>query len=69
VSKAAMVVFAPFGTLCYYAIKARYEEGGTANMIHLQSSFDKAAIFPKGHTTKKDTAISGHRSWNLHGVN
>ena len=26
VQRAAMVVFAPFGTLCYFAIKARYEE-------------------------------------------
>ena len=55
--RASMVLFAPFGTLCYYAIKARYEEEGTANVIHLQSSFDKAAIFPKGQTIKKDVAI------------
>ena len=26
-------------------------------MIHFQSSFDKAAIFPKGQTIKKDAAI------------
>ena len=57
VQRAAMVVFAPFGTLCYFAIKARYEEGGTANVIHLQSSFDKAAVFPKGQTIKKEAAI------------
>ena len=57
VPRAAMVVFAPFGTLCYYAIKARYEEGDTANVIYLQSSCDKSAIFSKGQTIKKDVAI------------
>ena len=55
--RASMVLFAPFGTLCYYAIKARYEEGGTASVMHLQSSFDKAAILPKGQTIKKHVAI------------
>ena len=57
VPRAAMVVFAPFGTLCFYAIKVRYEEGGTTNVIHLQSSFDQAVVFPKAQNIKKDVAI------------
>lgn len=57
VSHAAMVLFAPFGTLCFYAIKARYEEAGTTNVIHLQSSFDQAVVFPKAQNIKKEAAI------------
>ena len=68
VQRAGMVVFAPFGTPCYFAIKARYEEGGTANGSTSSPPLTRQLCSQRGRPSRKKLLYSGHRSWNPHGV-
>ncbi len=51
------VRFLPYDTLLYWVLKAHYDEEGTDEVIHLQSNFDTAVVFPKGQQITKSIAL------------